>query len=172
MRTFLRVAIALVVIFVAGGYLGPNRVRIERSRTLAPRREQLYPLLADLREGWPKWSPFGKAHDPELEESFSGPASGAGATQSWTGGSMPPGHLTITRADPSSGVDFRIEMKNGTSIDGKIALSPAARGTLVTWTDEVRMPRGIATGWMALLLRPMLGSSIDAGLDQLEKQAR
>ena len=171
MKRALRVLIALIAIVLAGGFLGPSRVRIERSRTLASAPAQLYPLLADLRSGWPKWSPFGKAHDPALQETFSGPAAGAGATESWTSGSMPAGQMTLTRADPASGVDFRIEMENGTRIDGRIAFAEAPRGTRVTWTDDVQLPRGPMTGWMALLLRPMLGSGMETALQQLDAKA-
>src|SRR5438067_12335188 len=106
MRIAVRALIALVVLFIAGGLLLPSGVHIERTRPLAATPAQLYPLIASLRSGWPKWSPFGKAHDPNLQESFSGPDLGVGATESWTGGSMPRGYLTITRADPAAGVGF------------------------------------------------------------------
>src|SRR5205823_12763737 len=91
MKVFAGALIALGAIFVLGGLLLPSRVHIERSRMLSAAPQAIYPLLANLRDGWPKWSPFGKAHDPDLKETFSGPESGAGATESLSGGSMPAG---------------------------------------------------------------------------------
>jgi len=171
-RVAARVLLVATLAFLAGALLLPRRLRVERSRTLDASPARLYPLLADLRGGWPRWSPFGKAHDPELVETFSGPQSGAGATESWTGGSTPPGSLVLTRANPASGVEFRLEMQNGTRIEGRIAISPAPPGTRVTWTDEVELGRSFTSGWLGLMLRPMLGSSIDGALQALERAAR
>jgi len=172
MKVFAGALIALAAIFVLGGLLLPSRVHIERTRMLSARPQAIYPLLANLRDGWPKWSPFGKAHDPDLKETFTGPQSGAGATESWTGGSMPAGHLTITRADPASGVDFRIEMSNGAKIEGHIAMQPQGPGTRVIWADDADLGHGLLAGWFGLMLRATLGPTEEKALAQLETAAR
>ena len=166
------IVLALFLVLCIGALVLPGRVHVERSRTVAAKPEQLYPLLANLREGWPKWSPFGKAHDAQLQETFSGPQTGVGATESWTGGSMPPGRLVLTRADPASGVEFRIEMENGVQIAGRIALQPESTATRVTWADDVDLGRGILAGWLGLMLRATLGPSQEKALQQLERAAR
>ncbi len=85
---------------------------------------------------------------------------------------MPRGRLTITRADPASGVDFLIEMENGTRIEGRIALKPMENGTDVTYADDVDLGGGLAAGWLALILRPMLSSSIEKALTQMDGASR
>lgn len=165
------IVLLLALLLLAGALLLPKRVRVEKSRTMAANTEAIHPLLANLRTGWPRWSPFGKAHDPKLQEIFSGPESGAGATESWTGGSVPPGHLTLTRADPSD-VDFCIEMEGGVSVQGRISLLPQGPGTSVTWTDDVDLGGGMAAGLLGVVLRVMLGHSEETAPQQLERAAQ
>ena len=85
---------------------------------------------------------------------------------------MPPGRLVLTRADPASGVEFRIEMENGVQIAGRIALQPESTATRVTWADDVDLGRGILAGWLGLMLRATLGPSQEKALQQLERAAR
>jgi hypothetical protein len=166
------ILLALFVLFVGLGLVLPSRVRVERTRMLGATPERLFPLVADLQNGWPQWSDFGKAHDPKLVETFSGPPSGAGATDTWTGGSMPPGHMTLTEADPASGVRFVIEMANGAHIAGAISFSSQDSGTSVHWSDDIDLGRGILAGWGGLIIRPMLGRSMETSLARLDQLAR
>ncbi len=168
MRKVLFAILAMIVLLLVGNALLPRRIHIESSRATGAQSKNLYPLLANLKDGWPKWSPFGKAHDPDLQETFSGPETGVGATESWTGGSTPPGHLTLTRADPDSGVDFRIEMAGGVSVLGRITLAPQGNGTLVSWSDDVNLGDGFFAGWSGVIIRFLLARSIGTGLTRLD----
>ena len=170
-RWLLGIFLALVVIFVLGALLLPARMHAESVRTLNAPAEKLYPLLVNLRDGWPLWSPFGKNHDPKLVETFSGPPSGAGAKESWSGGGMQPGSIEIVSADPGR-VKVHIELQGGVVIDADIVLkAEGPQRTQVRWADDVQPGTALGARWMGLMLPRILAPTIDEAFDGLERAA-
>jgi hypothetical protein len=169
LRIALIVVLALTAVFVVGGLLLPARVQVSRARNLPASREPVYALVASLKNGWPKFSAFS---DPQMQSVFSGPESGAGATQKFSGGKSPRGSMTLTAADPASGVAFDIDLEGGVVVRGKIGLEAKASGTRVTWADEIELGNALGGRWMGLLLPKMLGASIDESLERLGAATR
>jgi hypothetical protein len=173
-RILFRALVVFVVLLGAValvGYLLPSRFRVERSIVVKAQPEQLYPLVASFKSGWPQWSPFGTRADKELTVTFSGPDEGVGAKESWAGGNTPPGSMEIVRADPRSGVDYRLLMNGGAlAMDGRLSFSPAPGGTRVTWVDEGEMGPNPLRHLVGKVLETMIGRGFEQGLAMLKER--
>lgn len=166
------VAVVLLSAVALVGLLLPSRFRVERSVVVRAQPETLYPLVASFKSGWPQWSPFGTRADKGLTVTFSGPDEGVGAKESWTGGNTPPGSMEMVRADPRSGVDYRLLMNGGALvIDGRLSFSPAPGGTRVTWVDEGEMGPNPLRHLVGKVLETLIGRGFDQGLAELKNKA-
>ena len=95
----LLVLILAAVLFVASR---PNEYRVERSATFAAPPEVVFAQIDDFHN-WAAWSPWEKL-DPQMQKSFGGAASGAGAEYHWVGNNqVGEGRMTITESSPSTG---------------------------------------------------------------------
>src|SRR5712692_5510204 len=145
------VAAAAAVFVVVGAFL-PSRWRASRTAVVRATPEAIYPLIANFAHGWTRWSPFGRAQDPTIEFTYSGPESGVGARQSWKAEKLGPGSMVITAADPERGVTFELAM-HGFKLTGRLELARLSEGTTrVTWTDEGDVGRNVFFRYFTLLL--------------------
>src|SRR4051812_4299080 len=87
------VVVGLVGLAFAGGLLIPAEWRVERSVVVNAPARSIYPLLASFQHGWSAWNPWAEA---DMKITYSGPAEGVGATQTWEGGDTNGGTIRIT----------------------------------------------------------------------------
>src|SRR4051794_21865841 len=124
----------LVALFVLGGLMLPRVWRVERTTIINAPPEAIYPRVASFKR-WQDWALHSEA-DPNVENTYSGPEEGPGATWSWKGPKMGQGTMTITRAEPKAGiwVDEKIEGDNSNA-HGSLTFEAESTGTRVTWLD-------------------------------------
>lgn len=170
-KFILGAALGMVLILVAIGFFLPSRWHVERTVIIKAPVEKIYPLIANLKTGWPQWNTFDK-EDPGIQYIFTGPAEGDGATRSWASQKTGVGIQKITKADPKSGIDFEISMgSGGFVIFGSLNMEPAAGGTRVTWRDGGDMGSNPIYKIMGYLMDPMMGASLQKSLDNLKDLA-
>jgi hypothetical protein len=124
-------AIALFLIVVA---LRPADFRVERSATLAASPAALFDQVNDHHK-FVAWNPFMKL-DPNVKNTFSGPASGVGSVCSWDGNrDIGAGSCTIVESKPGELVrcrmDWKRPMEGVATVD--FSFKPQGDKTLVTW---------------------------------------
>ena len=95
--------IGVVVILVLGvlGFAAtrPDDFTVQRSTSIKAEPAKIYPLLVDFSQ-WPAGSPWEKL-DPNMQRTFSGPASGKGASYAWRGNDdVGEGAMTIADSRP------------------------------------------------------------------------
>jgi hypothetical protein len=172
MHTILVVAIGLVglvgVIFLVGLVL-PRAWRVERSERIRATPEAIYPLIANFKDGWSRWNPFGRKRDPNLAMVFSGPAEGLGAEQRWNGKGMPAGRMSITEAVPGKSVRYVMHAA-GFQVIGTLLCTRDGDQTVVTWSDE-----GIIANpffrYFSLFVERAVGKPFEEGLAALKREA-
>jgi hypothetical protein len=99
--------LALLVIFVA---TRPAAFRISRSAAMNSPADVVFVNINDFHN-WQQWSPWAKL-DPTMKTTFSGPASGLGASYSWAGNSkVGEGKMTIVDSKPSQLVTIDLEFQ-------------------------------------------------------------
>jgi hypothetical protein len=126
--------IAVIALFLAYAATRPADFHVERSATLAASPAALFAQVND-HHNFNAWNPFLKL-DPNVKNTYSGPASGVGATCSWEGNSnIGAGSSTIIESKPGELVRMRMDWKRpmeGTStVD--FTFRPVGDKTEVTW---------------------------------------
>ena len=58
-------AVALAVVLLAIAYLLPRKWQVQRSIAIHAPPAAIYPLVANMKTGWPQWSAFDFA-DPDI----------------------------------------------------------------------------------------------------------
>jgi Polyketide cyclase / dehydrase and lipid transport len=163
------VGVILLLLIVA--FLLPRHWSVERSIVIAAPPAAIYPLVANMKSGWPQWSSF-DFEDPEIRYSYSGPDEGVGAIRSWTSPHMGDGTQRIVKADPATGVEFRLEMaKTGMALTGQLAFEPTGGQTKVTWTDSGEVGFNPIHRFFAAFLDRMMGGTFEKSLATLKQKA-
>ena len=126
--------VAVIVLFLAYAAMRPADFRVERSATLAASPAALFAQVND-HHNFNAWNPFLKL-DPNVKNTYSGPASGVGAACSWDGNSdIGAGSSTIIESTPGELVRMRMDwkrpMEGVATVD--FTFRPAGDKTVVTW---------------------------------------
>jgi hypothetical protein len=164
-------AFAIVVgLLLAIGLALPSKYRVERSTTIQAPSEAVYAYVANLRR-WQEWAPWNAEKYPGNQWMFGGPEVGVGAVHSWSGADVGNGTLSLTQADPKTGVAYDMSVEHGRYLlHGRISFSPEGQGTRVTWVDEGNIGGNPLAHYLVPLIRSRLGGDIEEGLAQLKKR--
>src|SRR5262247_4067453 len=101
---------AIIVLFVIVVALRPADFRVERSAALSASPAALFEQVNDHHK-FAVWNPFMKL-DPNVKNTYSGPASGVGAVCSWDGNKdVGAGSSTIVESKPNELVRCRMDWK-------------------------------------------------------------
>lgn len=164
--------VALVVVLLVVGLLLPGTWKVERSIVINAPAARIYPLVADLRNGWPKWSEFQKA-DPATTHEYSGPASGKGATDAWKSKKMGDGSSTIVAAEKNKRLEMDVKMVMMKNTDhGSFTFVPEGKATRVTWADAGDVGSNpVGHLFAKFLMDRMLGGYFEKSLASLKDLA-
>ncbi len=109
LRNILITASVLIISFILIDFLLPTQWKVERSIVINAWAQNVYPLVANFKSGWPQWSAF-DFEDPSIQYSYPGPEEGVGATRSWVSKKMGNGTQKTIGADPASGITYQLQM--------------------------------------------------------------
>ena len=163
--------LGLFILVTAVGFLLPSRVEVTRSVTTSAPPETIYPLIANLEKGWPEWSPWEQERDADAQFEYSGPSEGVGATQVFQDNGE--GRLTITKADPSTGIEYDLVLMNESfRLKGSLLCSPKDDGrTEVVFKDEIDYGANPYWRYFGLIIEGPLGDQLAEGLANLKTKA-
>lgn len=143
---------------------------ITRSAFIPAPPEEVFPLVSSFHE-WKKWSPWEEV-DPDLQRSYSGPASGVGATYAWSGNRKAgAGSMQILEAQEPNSIRIRLVFLKpfrAVSPTG-FTFEPDRGGTRVTWamTGE---NKGVAALFAKVMnMDKLVGKDFEKGLANLAK---
>lgn len=166
---FLAVGLALVLVIAA---FQPDTFSVERSATLSAPREALYEQVNN-HHNFVTWNPFNEL-DPNVVNTFSGPAAGVGAVCAWKGNAnIGEGSSTITEVVPNELVRMRMDwikpMAGTSTVD--FTFVPDGTNTVVTW--KMYGPQTYMGKLCSLVMNPetMCGPMFEKGLAQLGEAA-
>jgi uncharacterized protein YndB with AHSA1/START domain len=150
----------------------PDTFAVQRSIAIKAPPEKIFPLINELKT-MNEWNPFAK-QDPTIRLTYSGPASGKGAANSWdSDGSAGQGRLEITDSAPPSQVTMRLDMAKPMEGHNTIvfALQPQADGTQVTWSMTGAMSYVAKVICTFVNMDRMIGGEFEKGLAELKAMA-
>ena len=168
--------LVLVVALVGVAFVLPGSAHVERSTTIARPASEVFAVLNGFRR-FNDWSPWA-ARDPNAVYTYSGPATGVGARQSWQGDpkTVGSGSQEIIASKPYESVTTALDFGDMGQATAQFLLTPAGNGTKVTWTLDTKAPLGIdgrivsnlIGRYMGLFMDRMVGPDYEAGLARLK----
>ena len=165
----LAVVIAGILVYAA---TRPDTFRVERTTSIEAPPEKIFPLIDDLRSG-EQWSPYYRK-DPAMRGTYSGPASGVGATFDFAGNKdVGSGRVSITGSSPHGKVTMRLQMFKPFAADNVVefTLVPRGQATDVTWAMQGRQPYVAKVMCLFFDMDKMVGTDFAAGLASLKALA-
>jgi Polyketide cyclase / dehydrase and lipid transport len=149
----------------------PSEFHIERSAKMAAAPDKIFEQVNDFHK-WNDWSPWAKL-DPNAQNSFEGPAAGAGAIFRWAGNAeVGEGSMTILESRPPEHV--RIELHFVKPFEDtattEFKLRPEGEQTTVTWSMDGKN-NFISKAFCLLIMdmEQMIGGKYEEGLASLKK---
>src|SRR6185312_10441905 len=97
--------------------------------------EKVFAQVNELR-AWEAWSPWAKK-DPNAKSTYSGPASGVGASMAWAGNKeVGEGSMTIVESRVNELVGFKLEFLKPfkATNTAEFTFQPRGNQTVVSWT--------------------------------------
>lgn len=147
-----------------------SKFEVTRSVQIDASPEKALAVITDLRR-WEAWTPW-RDLDANVKYTYSGPESGVGAKCAWSGGEdAGEGWMEITEvAADHIDMMFSFERPWTSKNDVRIALTPAAGGTMLTWTMTGK-PMNLLSRMVASALRidQHLGAYAESGLARLKE---
>lgn len=170
LKTFALVLLALPVLLLFISFLLPSRYRVVRTVSIRASADAIFAQVNSPKH-WLEWTAWTRARYPDMQISFSGPDSGAGATYNWTGRSTGQGTLTITRSEPGKRVEYDLAFENGKfKSHGAITIEPAGDQLNVTWSNEGDLGSNPIARYFGLMMDRRMGSDFELGLANLKRK--
>ncbi len=126
---------AVIVVLIIVVAMQPAEFRVTRQAVMAAPPADVFAQVNDFHN-WEAWSPWAKL-DPNAKATYSGEASGKGATFAWAGNSeVGEGSQTILESHPPSHILMQLDFtKPFTATDmAEFTFKPQGEGTQVIWT--------------------------------------
>jgi uncharacterized protein YndB with AHSA1/START domain len=161
------VAVIAAILIVAA--FQPGEFQVKRSLAIAASPQALFEQVNDHRK-FLVWNPWMKL-DPNVKNTFSGPATGVGSVCAWEGNSdIGAGSSTITETKPGELVRLRMDwkepMEGVSTVD--FTFKPEGNKTVVTW--HMYGPNNYVGKIMCLFMsmEKMVGGQFEQGLASLK----
>jgi hypothetical protein len=164
------VLVALLVIFMAGAYVLPGEVVVERQIIIAALPGKVFNIVSDLRR-FKEFSPWADI-DPNLQYTFEGPPIGIGQKMSWSSSHSELGTGSQTVVDYQPNTRFATTLDFGAMGDAIAYWNfvPVGSDTKVTWGFKSLL-RNPLERWMGLLFDHWIGADYEKGLAKLKEIA-
>lgn len=166
MKTFLKVAGVLIVLFIAVGLILPNQVDVRRSITINAPLESIHKYTNNL-EKWSEWSPWVEL-DTTMKMTLGEIHQGVGASQSWVGESGS-GQLKFTASSLQQGIVYNMSFDGDPTVyEAGLSYQSNATATVVTWHMSGEMKPLIIGNYFAQLMDSFVGNDFTKGLEKLK----
>jgi effector-binding domain-containing protein/carbon monoxide dehydrogenase subunit G len=179
LRRLIGFLLILVVVLIGVAFVMPSHWHVERSTTIARPPSEVFGLLNGYRR-FNEWSPWA-AKDPNAKYTFSGPATGVGAKQSWVGDpkTVGSGSQEIVESKPFQSITTALDFGDMGKSTARFQLTPEGQGTKLTWsldsdnaiTLDGKFLFGVIGRYMAPFMEKMIAPDYEAGLAKLKALA-
>jgi hypothetical protein len=169
--TLMVVAVALVAV-LAYAATRPDVITVSRSQLINAPADKLHALINTPRE-FERWSPY-SPKDPQMKNTYSGPASGVGARNDFVGNNqVGTGSVEIIRSQAPSEVVMQLTMVKPFAAQNEVVytLRPQAGGTEVTWAMTAKSPYIAKVMGVFIDMDRMIGGDFAVGLSKLKALA-
>jgi len=159
----------LVLLIIVIGFCLPSKVRVERSVVIKAPANMAFDQVNTLKN-WEGWSPWHHI-DPKMQLTYSGPASGSGASYTWKSDNKKVGNgiLTITASNPDSLVKTDMDFMDHGKGSADFTFTKVPEGTKVTWGMNSDMGMNPIARYFGAMMDKMVGSDFEKGLNNMKE---
>ncbi len=160
-----------VLLFVVVAFFLPREVAVSRQALINAPPEKVFAYVNDLKK-FNDWSPWAK-RDPNMKQTYSGPASGVGQKVAWQSDHDQVGSGTqeIVASDPNKSVKTALDFGDMGTADAVFSLEGFDGGTRITWGFTTDVGNNPMMRWMGLMFDKWIGADYEAGLASLKELA-
>lgn len=160
-------AVAVIVVFLGGGYVLPGEAVVQRQIVIAAPPEKVFAVIGSLKR-FNEWSPWAEL-DPNTQYVFEGPETGVGQKMSWTSNhpDVGNGSQTITAFEAIKRTMTELDRGAMGKAVASMELAPVDGGTGVTWGFKSEL-KGALERWSGLLFDRWIGADYEKGLAKLK----
>jgi len=162
------VTVAAVAAFAVVVAFQPDDFTVTRTASINAPAEKVFEQINDFHK-WEAWSPWVKI-DPTMKTTYSGPASGPGASYAWVGNSdVGEGKMTILESHPPSHIKIDLEFISPFAAKNITEFKVAANGdkSNITWTMSGKNNFLMKAFSLLVNMDKVVGADFDKGLEQL-----
>jgi hypothetical protein len=164
------IAVVIVVLGLAAFVATrPAEFRVTRTASFAAPAPAVFAQVNELRK-WEAWSPWAKK-DPQMKQSYEGPAAGAGAVTSWVGNKdVGEGRMSIVESRPAELVRFKLEFFKPFAATNSAEFTFKEQGgrTAVSWSMSGRNNFVGKAMSVVFDFDKMIGADFEAGLASMK----
>jgi hypothetical protein len=146
----------------------PDDYHVSRSIAVNAPAAAVFAEVNDFHR-W-SWNPWGKI-DPNMKQSYEGPASGVGASYAWTGNNqVGEGRMTISESKPDELIRIKMDFIKpfaGTAM-AEFMFKPQDNQTLVTWGMSGKNNFIAKAMGLFMNMDKMIGDQFEKGLADLK----
>ena len=169
MLTALLIIVAIIAALLIYGALQPQDFSVSRAADFSATPSKVFENINDFQK-WSAWSPWEKM-DPNLQRSFSGTTSGAGAKYAWVGNKkVGEGSMEITQSEPSKRMQLDLHFLKPFKADNvtEFTLMPKGNQTKVLWEMRGKKPFVMRVMGIFFNMDKIVGADFEKGLANLK----
>ena len=168
LKKLFKFVLVLVLALVAGAYLLPREVHVERSVTINAGPEAVFPHVNSL-SATQNWSPW-LDRDPDVVVNYEGPVSGVGAKMNWQSDepNVGNGAQEIVASIENERVETALDFGEMGVAKAEFILVPQGDATVVTWSLDTDMGNNPVGRYMGLMMDKWVGGDYEVGLTKLK----
>ena len=170
MFAVLLIILAIIAALLIYGVLSPADFSVVRSADYNASAAKVFENINDFRK-WAAWSPWEKM-DPNLQRSFSGAASGAGAKYAWVGNKkVGEGSMEITDSEASNRMQLDLHFHKPFKADNvtEFTLTPNGSMTNLKWEMRGKRPFMFRVMGLVMSMDKIVGGDFEKGLNNLRE---
>ncbi len=158
----------LIVVLIAGAYLLPRQIQVERSIEIDAPASEVFARVSGLK-ATAEWSPW-LGRDPEIKLSYTGPDTGVGSKLEWAsehpqvGNGMQEIVDVVENEKVVTALDFGAQ---GTAM-ASFNLVETSGKTTITWDMDTDMGPNPIGRYMGLMMDKWVGGDYETGLANLK----
>ena len=170
-KKFIAGILGAIALFIIVGLFLPREVSVSREALINAPPEKVFAYINDLKK-FNEWSPWAK-RDPNMKQTFSGPASGVGQKVAWSSDHDQVGSGTqeIVESAAPSLVRTKLDFGDMGSADASFNLEGLDGGSRITWGFTTDLGGNPMMRWMGLMFDSWIGADYEAGLAALKELA-
>lgn len=160
---------AVIVVFVAVGFILPGNITIERSKVIDVPAPWLYDQIATPKK-WNNWSPWHEIDPQGTKYTYGDIEMGKGAWYSWESANpnVGKGKMEFTEAIENQSLTATLSFEGTEPSVTYYKMEPAEGKTKLVWGMNADMGMNPIARWFGLFFDGMLGPDFEKGINNLE----